>query len=615
MKRHLTLFLALALVAITALVYLPGLGGGFIFDDYPNIVTNANVHAETLDWNSLRRAAGAYQPGTYGRPLATISFAVDYHFGGKDPWQFKLTSVLVHLVNTLLVFWLLLRLLSQRNVGGKWPPIAAATIALVWAIHPLQVSSVLYVVQRMETLSLTFVLLALIAYLHGRTLQRDGSRGWPWLAASMALAGIGMLSKETAVLFPVYALALELTVLQFEAKSPRTSRLLKAGYVAGLVCATVVFIVWVLPDYTAPNAFRGRDFNLYERLLTQLRVLPMYIGQTLLPLPSTLTFYYDTFPKSTGWLSPATTLLGGVFLLALLSLAWFARRRFPLAALGIFWFFGAHLLTSNVFNLELVFEHRNYFALLGILLVLADAIRRIPVRDGAALRYVAIGALVLGFGMLALLRTATWGNNLHLAMDLVAKAPTSPRAANDLATLYVDLSGSDPDSRFFALAAREFERAGRLPNASPLPEQGLILMAATTGQPAQSQWWDRLIHKVQTRPIGPQELMAVTGLMTQRYRGLDLDDARLSEAYAALLKRRPNAEMHVQFGDYALRYLHNETLADQQFVAAADAAARTDPGYAVQLVGALMSDGRTRQAKLVLARINESASSAAPATH
>lgn len=598
--QHLArLALPLALVVVTGLVYWPGLSGGFLFDDFPNIVTNTRVHAKDWSWETLKQAAGAYAPGPYGRPLATLTFAADWAIGGKDAWQFKLTGLLVHLINAVLVFWLLRRIFDLPTVRGQWGRLGAFAVALLWAVHPLQVSSVLYVVQRMETLALTFVLLALIAYMRGRVGQLEGQRGWPWLCGSGLLAGIGMLSKETAVLFPAYALALELTLLRFEARTTLDRRLLQAGYATGIIIGLLVFLFLVAPPYLSDSAFSGRSFNLGESLLTQLRVLPMYLGQMLLPLPSHLTFYYDDFAKSTGWMEPATTLAGGLFLLALLALTCAVRRKMPLVALGVFWFFAAHLLTSNVFNLELVFEHRNYFALLGIVLALADLVRRIPMRDGPALKYAAVGIIVVGFGGLALLRSATWGNPLHLAMELVALNPKSERASNDLATLYVGMSDSNPNSPLFRMGALEFERGSRLQAASPLPEQGLILMAATTGQPVKDAWWDRLTHKIRTRPVGPQETMAVTGLMKQRYRGVSLDDQRLSEAYDALLQRAPQPHLYAMYGDFALTYLGDNHLANRMFRSAVE----QNPGdrkFAERLLGTLVEDGRFEQARAVM---------------
>ena len=592
---------ALVVALVCLLVYFPGLSGGFLFDDFPNIVTNTRVHAESLDAESLSRAAAGYEPGAYGRPIATIGFAFDYYLGGKNPWGYKLHSLIVHLVNALLVLALVRTLLSLPRAGGGWPRWTPAAIALAWAIHPLQASTVLYIVQRMEMLAVTFVLLALLAYLRGRIRQRDGQSGAAWLVTSAVLAGLGMLAKETAVLFPVYALALELTLLRFEASEPRTRRFLQRAYAAGVVIALLAFSLWLVPRYATPEAYAHRDFTLYERLLTQLRVLPMYLGQILLPLPSQMPFYYDAYPKSTGWLSPATTLAGGLAILALLAAAWRLNRHLPLATLGILWFFAAHLLSSTVINLELVFEHRNYFALLGILVTLAVLLRRIPTSDQAAAR-LATGALVIGLAALCAIRAATWGDPLVLAADLVARAPLSPRASSDLATLYVALSDSNPDSPFFDFGRKEFERGSRLPNASPLPEQGLILMAATTGQPVLDEWWRRMILKLETRPIGTQESLAVMGLVRQRMAGISLDDAKLADTYKTLARHstQPPA-IYALLGDHAANRLRDNDLAQSLFLDAIDGS-RSDPAFVRRIIETLIQEGHVDLAQAAIAR-------------
>jgi hypothetical protein len=357
---------AMLLALLTFAVFYPGLGGSFLFDDFPNIISNPRIQAETLDLDSLGRAAAAYEPGAYGRPLATMSFALDYYLGGGyDASQFKLTGVLVHVANALLVLLLANALL--RSGGVARPALPAFAIALAWAAHPLQVSSVLYIVQRMETLATTFVLAALWAYLQGRMRQIEGRGGIAWIAASLARAAIGMLSKEIAVLFPLYTLGLELTLLRFAAANPATARRWRLAYVAGVVAGALAFLLLILPIYLDPASYSFRDFGLVERLLTQLRVLPMYLGWILMPLPGQLAFYYDDYVASQGLLSPITTLLGGLLLAALLASAVALRTRLPFYSLGLLWFFAAHFLTSNVVPFELVFEHRNYFATLGII--------------------------------------------------------------------------------------------------------------------------------------------------------------------------------------------------------------------------------------------------------
>lgn len=599
-----TVFACLGLVLTTLTIYWAGLGGPFLFDDYPNIVSNPLIQIERLDWPSLARAAQGYVPGELGRPLATVGFAFDYLFWGKNPWGYKLHSVIVHAINALLVFGLLRRLLAVPAAGwsSRNPTLAASVMAMAWAAHPLQVSTVLYIVQRMEMLAVTFVLLGLIAYLHGRLKQQAGLAGWPWLVLSAALAGLGLLGKETAALFPVYTLALELTVLKFAGRSDGFKRRLAWAYGLATTAAAVVFVLVVLPPQMTTEAYAYRDFSLAERLLTQLRVLPLYLGQIVLPLPGSLVFYYDQLEPSRGLLEPATTLLGALLIGTLLAIAIRLRHRFPLVALGIGWFFGAHLITSNVLALELAFEHRNYFALLGVILVLADLIQRIPVTDTQTGKSIMVGLLVAFLMFFGAIRSATWGSELHLMTDLVSKNPESPRASNDLATLYVGMADGNPASPFYAWGISEFERGSRLAKSSPLPEQGLILSAATMGEPVKPEWWDRIIFKLETKPIGVQEKLAVMGLVTQRMAGIELDDRRLAQTYMTMVRRSPQpAAVYAALGDHAANRLHDNVLAQSLFLEAIDGS-RNDPAYARQIIEALVQEGHIEIAQAALSR-------------
>lgn len=582
--------LVLALV-LAALVYLPGLGGDFVFDDYPNIVQNPAIHAETLDADTLARAAQAYQPGAIGRPLATLSFALDHlAWGGLEPFGFKLTNLLVHLLNLALGFALLRRVFALANPAeaeGAWRP--ALLIALLWAIHPLQVGTVLYVVQRMEMLAVTSLLLALLAYLRGRTDQIAGrGAGWGWIALSGLLAASGLLSKESAVIFPLLTLALELTLLRFAGATPGQARFWRWGYAAGTALAAIVFFAVVVPMYAAPEMYAYRDFTLTERLLTQLRVLPMYLGQGLLPHPGGMLFNYDHLEASRGLLQPGTTLAGGLFLAALAAAAWWLRHRLPLVALGIMWFFAGHFLTSNVVPLEHAFEHRNYLPLLGVLLALAGLFQRFD--QQRAVQGLAVVA-ILAFAFITGLRSLTWGNPLMLAAEHVAVNPLSARASNDLGIQYFEASNHDPDSPLFARAIAEFERGIDLPKASPLPEQALILLMATNGLLVKDSWWDSLEHKVTHNTIGPQEILAMSGLLRERQRGTAFDDARFMRAWDAMDARGGLApELMARYGSYLLKTVGDDAKAVEVLRRAG--LASPTPLLREQILGVLVEHGR-----------------------
>lgn len=586
---------ALALLA-TALVYWPGLSGAFLFDDYPNIVTNTRVQPETLDWQAIKTAASAYQPGYYGRPLATIGFALDFLAGGKNPWIYKVHSLALHLLNTLLVFLLASRLLRLAGGGeARRGALVAAAIALLWAAHPLQVSTVLYVVQRMEVLAHTFVLLGLLAYVSGRSRQIAGTPGWGRLVIAGLMLPLGMLSKESAVLLPLYTLALELVIFRFQAAKPADARALKALYAIGLGLGLAAYL-YLVPGYLDPKTYEFRGFTWQERLLSQLRILPMYLGQMLVPLPSHMTFYYDDFVVSRSLLSPPTTLAGGLLLAGMAIAAWRLRARMPLFALGIAWFFAAHAITSNLHPLELAFEHRNYFALLGIVLAVYDLARRVPFPQGAARAALAAGAISLTL-FFCVLRTLVWGNEFHLANELVAINPDSPRASNDLATLYYGLSGGVYDTPHFYFATKEFERGAKLPGSSPLAEQGLILMAAQADRPADPAWWNSFIEKYRTRPIGPQEQRALASLLAQHRATGKLDAVRLSEAYRTMLDRRPwPGYVYANYADFVLTEFQDEALAEDMY-GRAIAANPQDTRLVSQIFSSLVSEGHEALAR------------------
>ncbi len=555
----------LALVLLVAMVYWPGLTGPFLFDDFPALVSNARVHVVAGDWPALWRAATSFDPGGTGRQLAMASFGLNHMLGGLEPWGWKLGGLLVHLLNALLVYVLCLRLLALAGVQ-QWLRLSAFAVALLWAVHPLQVSTVLYVVQRMETLCLTFTLLALLAYLRGRTAQLAGLRGWPWLLVCGLCFVLALGAKESALLLPLYTLALELTLLEFAGATVGQRRFWRWGYGAGCTVALLLFVAVALPYYGGSASYEWRDFSASERVLSQLRILPLYLGQMLLPLPASMTFYYDDFVASTSLLQPWTTLAGGLLLAGLLALAWWLRRRAPLAALGIFWFFAAHAITSNVIALELVFEHRNYFALLGVLLVLAELVRRTPVRDGPAIKIAGAAAAIVLIGFLGLLRAATWGDALLLATEHAQMNPGSTRAAQDLVIQYNALAAGDVESPFFSFAVAELERASHLPGASILAEQSLILLHAENDLPVDDAWWQGVIQRLQDKPVVHENVAGVFRLLNRRMDGVAMDDERLGKVLLLLLERKQlPAQSYAGVAIHALKYRNDPELAQTLF--------------------------------------------------
>ena len=143
---------------------------GFFFDDHPNIVLNPGVKLDSLSWESLRLAWSSGISGQFGRPVSQLSFALNHYFSGFSPYAFKLTNLVIHCLNGVLVYLLGYQLLDSLRQRQNLENVSlwAALVALAWMIHPIQLTSVLYAVQRMTSLSAFFLLIALILHISAR---------------------------------------------------------------------------------------------------------------------------------------------------------------------------------------------------------------------------------------------------------------------------------------------------------------------------------------------------------------------------------------------------------------------------------------------------------------
>ena len=448
-----TLWMLVAAAVATAAAYLPGLWGPFVFDDKPNLLANPFIHLNSLDWSSLRDAALSNQSGIFRRPIASLSFALNYFFaGGFSSFPFKLVNLAIHLVNGLLVFLLARRICARLGRSamderaGSVSDTTALVITALWMLHPLQLTSVLYVVQRMNSLSALFTLAGLVLFMLGRDRVEQGRAGGFRLMLAGIIGGgaLGILCKENAALLPVYALVLELSCFD-RGPLDRTRRVrlgIFFGAVLGLPAALALAYTVFNPDFVlAP--YESRSFTLAERLLTQPRVLFYYVGLTLFPTRNALGIYHDDFVKSTGLFEPGTTLvaIGGWILLVGIALS--LRRRAPVVFLGVAWFLCGHLMESSVFALELVHEHRNYLPVFGVLLLAVYAgtwlFERIQARARTSTVAVLLMALTLGFVTSS--RAYSWSSTGVLLESLVRHHPDAPRTHGYYAEVIINNRG------------------------------------------------------------------------------------------------------------------------------------------------------------------------------
>jgi len=214
----------LVIAIIAAIVYYPGLSGGFLLDDVTNIVNNTSLRLDSLSTVSIREAAFSSDAGILHRPVSMLSFAANYYFFGPDPASFKSFNLVIHLLNGIGLFILANAVLgAHRNLNAPELPAKQLKwlvfwVSAIWTIHPANLTSVLYVVQRMTSLSSFFMIAGLNLYVLGR-IRRIGGRGGMVLILTSAvpLPVLAILSKENGALLPLFMLVIELAIFRFRA--------------------------------------------------------------------------------------------------------------------------------------------------------------------------------------------------------------------------------------------------------------------------------------------------------------------------------------------------------------------------------------------------------------
>ena len=476
----------LAIAVLTVGVYWAGLHGDFAFDDYHVIVDNPTLDLANFSPATLLDAAFSTETGPLLRPFAMLSFALDRTLGGPDAFHFKLANVVLHLLNAALLLALLYRVLPRLAPASRPVPVlVAAVVVALWAVHPVNLSSVLYVVQRMTLLAAMGVLVALVAYCVARERQLTGRpASWgPWVAGGVGWL-LGLASKETAALLPLFVLAIEVFAFRFAALPrprgwPRGVLLL---VVAALGAAAILLFVELIGRYGS------RDFTLAERLMTEARVVVIYLRMLLLPDLSLFAMFHDDIAFSRGLLSPPTTLLA---LLAIGAAALFMLRGRPrYLAFGIAWFFAAHAMESTVLPLELMHEHRNYLAAVGPLVALVMAVylfleSRLPKR-GLAL--VALAAVAILAGITGL-RAAKWADPWQQMAMEAHYHPQSSRTTYEYGRLSIKRAGETNNAALYAEGLAAVERSTTLePVYKPyVAKASLINQALNTDAPERAE--------------------------------------------------------------------------------------------------------------------------------
>ena len=523
LHRYRVLLLVISL-ALTFLAYQPGVYGDYVFDDMANITQNPSLEMKSWDAQSLYEASMSSYSGMLKRPISMASFAINATATGlKNPLYFKVTNILIHLVNGALVFWLsglILRQFNQQNshrIAEADLSVIQLAVTAMWLLHPLNLTSVLYIVQRMTSLAAMFSFAAVGMYIAGRMrLNRQDWRGWLLVLGGLMGAGtLAALSKENGVLVPLLMLVAEFVLFRFEGMNKRDRTLLRLLFALTVAAPTVLFAIGtILNSPRLYASYAVRDFDMSERLLTQARVLWFYLEMILAPTISRLGLYHDDFVVSRSLWGPLTTAPAVLGIMAMFAVGILARRKMPVVSFGILWFLGAHALESTTLPLEMVHEHRNYLAILGPLLMISYYLCYVGSSpDTRRLRYLATILLLGLFGTLTAMRSEQWGNSVIFAATEAANHPKSERANQQLGRTYFLLYEDSQDPGFIKGADEAFQKARALSTGGVIPVISLIQLRSRAGQPVGRELIDDLEARLGTKPLLPSVISGMRALV------------------------------------------------------------------------------------------------------
>jgi protein O-mannosyl-transferase len=464
------LFAAVTLALLVFSVYSNSLHSSFHLDDFHSIRDNPNIHLKDLTWQNIQKTlrSDLNYPEKLYRPVSGFSLGLNYYFGGLEVKGYHLLNMAIHYLSALFLFLFLHQTLQLPSLEEKYGR-RAYSIALLgsalWAVNPIQTEAVTYVVQRMSSLAGMFYILAMYFYIRARKESRGTWKrvfGISCLIASVLAFG----SKENAALIPLALILCEIILVQKD----RLRWLKKNGpWLAGaLVFALVLGLMYLHYRRSGGiQAFLGdyqdRPFTLKERLLTQPRVILLYLSLLIYPSPSRLSVAHS-MEISKSLLTPPSTLAALLLLTGFLLFLVFVSGKYPLLSFSYLFFFVNHLLESSVFPLEMIFEHRNYIPSMMFFLPPAIGLfRALESRKvGAGMKFIlfsSITLLLVGFGMWTFERNFAWTSEGTLWRDAMEKAPDQFRPHHNLGLYY-------QEQGYLNRAIAEFKKALESPGFS-----------------------------------------------------------------------------------------------------------------------------------------------------
>ena len=520
------LLILLGLAVMTFGIYAQVIGHQFITLDDPtyiqeNPMVNRGVTRAGLAWAFTTFHAANWHPLTW------IAHMIDSQLFGMNAGGHLLVNALIHVANTLLVFWFLL-----RTTHARWP---SALVAALFALHPLHVESVAWASERKDTLSTFFGLLSLIAYV--RYAEAPSSSRYVWTAITLAL---GLLAKPMLVTWPFVMLLLDYWPLRRLSQS--TSRKNFLVSIAPLLREKLPLFAIVAAPAVITMIAQGhsgavRTFTDFPIVLRLSNALVSYAKYLLLTFwPNDLAVYYPFAPTGI----PAWQIIGAAFLLiGITAFCLFQRRIRPYLIVGWLWFLGTLVPVIGLVQVggQTMADRYFYIPSIGLFIALVFGLADIARswRVAPALRAGIAGGVLLILATLTNAQIQRWHDSFTLFEHTLAVTPPNLHIENNLG---LAMGGSGR----YDEAAAHFEKTLQI---DPNFYDGLVGMGVTRAlQGRLPEAIEYFQAAIRSQPDAPKAHVQLALALWKQNR----DEAALEEMRRALQFAPKDADIRADFG-------------------------------------------------------------------
>lgn len=481
----------LLIVLLCILVYSDTFDYPFAGDDEANISDNPIIR----DFEYFKNPSEIKNIRYYkdikkffeSRYIGNLSFALNYRLHGLDVFGYHALNVLIHVINALLVYWLVIitfrtpyfRNLQNHNDRN----LVAFFSALIFAVHPIQTQAVTYIVQRFTSLATLFYLLALVFYIKSRLIQevavsnqqsdeKQRVKAIIWYLFSVLSAVFAMKTKEISFTLPLMIALYEFMFFDGKVRR-RVFYLIPIFLTMAIIPLTFLMAKGDLAEMSIMDEslkiVSSERISRWDYLFTQFRVVVTYIRLLILPINQNLDYdypIYSSFFESAVFLSflLLLSIFGlGIYLFYRSRLTFHMSR---LTAFGIFWFFVTLSVESSIIpRSEIIFEHRIYLSSIGFIITVMTSLvmseryfkEKIPIVGRLIIPVLIV--VVFVFSGAAYARNTIWQNEISLWKDTVRKSPQKARTRSNLGATYIK-KGKLED------AARELQAAIKIDRES-----------------------------------------------------------------------------------------------------------------------------------------------------